>query len=95
MPQVGITGSYAGAGIQYVVPAALVHQARRQARAAIGVGVTNQHRWGHGGWSWWCSPPPTRRSPFSSERWVWFVQAWAATSVVLVTWNHCSAALGG
>ena len=44
-PQVGITGSYAGAGIQYVVPAALVYQARRQTRAAIGVGVTNQHRW--------------------------------------------------
>ena len=27
---VGITGSYAGAGIQYVVPAALVFQARKQ-----------------------------------------------------------------
>ena len=27
---VGITGSYAGAGIQYVVPAALVYQARQQ-----------------------------------------------------------------
>ena len=70
---VGLTGSYAGAGIQYVVPAALVYHARQQTTQAIGVGVRNQHR-----------------SPFSSVYWVWFVQAWAATCVVLVTWNHCS-----
>jgi len=70
---VGLTGSYAGAGIQYVVPAALVYHARQQTTQAIGVGVRNQHR-----------------SPFSSVYWVWFVQAWAATCIVLVTWNHCS-----
>ena len=41
---VGLTGSYAGAGIQYVVPAALVYHARQQTTQAIGVGVRNQHR---------------------------------------------------
>ena len=33
---VGITGSYAGAGIQYIVPAALVYQARIQAGSSLG-----------------------------------------------------------
>ncbi len=40
---VGVTGSYAGAGIQYVFPAFLVHCGRRVTRRAIGVGVSNQH----------------------------------------------------
>ncbi len=40
---VGITGSYAGAGIQYVVPAFLVFFSRRATRRAIGVGVRNHH----------------------------------------------------
>jgi len=74
---VGITGSYAGAGIQYIVPAALVYQARQQASASLGVGVTNHYK-----------------SPFSHTMWVVFVQLWAATCVIFVTWNHISAALG-
>merc|ERR1719367_457375 len=41
---VGITGSYAGAGIQYIVPAALVYQARIQAGSSLGVGVTNHYK---------------------------------------------------
>lgn len=73
---VGLTGSYAGAGIQYVVPAALVYYARQQSNEALGVGVRNQHR-----------------SPFSSRYWVVFVQVWAATCVVFVTWNHVSEAI--
>ena len=36
---VGITGSYAGAGIQYVVPALLVYNGRKVSTAAIGIGV--------------------------------------------------------
>jgi hypothetical protein len=40
---VGITGSYAGAGIQYVVPACLVYFGRKTTRQAIGVGVVNHH----------------------------------------------------
>merc|ERR1719384_1406130 len=41
---VGITGSYAGAGIQYVVPAFLVYTSRKASVTAIGVGVKNRHR---------------------------------------------------
>ena len=35
---VGITGSYAGAGIQYIVPALLVYTGRKVSVNAIGVG---------------------------------------------------------
>jgi hypothetical protein len=41
---VGITGSYAGAGIQYVVPALLVYSSRKATVKAIGVGVRNCHK---------------------------------------------------
>ena len=34
---------FSGAGIQYIVPAFLVHFSRKTTRQAIGVGVTNQH----------------------------------------------------
>ena len=40
---VGITGSYAGAGIQYVVPGFLVYLSRKITRKAIGPGVKNHH----------------------------------------------------
>merc|ERR1719452_399358 len=73
---VGITGSYAGAGIQYIVPAALVYLARQQTRSALGVGVTNHYT-----------------SPFRHTRWVVFVQLWAVTCIVFVTWNHISDAV--
>lgn len=38
---VGITGSYAGAGIQYIIPTLLVYYARRQTSETIGLGVMN------------------------------------------------------
>lgn len=41
---VGITGSYAGAGIQYVVPAFLVYSSRKATANAIGIGVQNHHQ---------------------------------------------------
>merc|ERR1712223_1759199 len=41
---VGITGSYAGAGIQYVVPALLAYSGRKATVKAIGVGVKNHHQ---------------------------------------------------
>lgn len=49
---VSITGSYAGAGIQYVVPACLVYFSRKHTRKAIGVGVQNHHSswFKHTGW---------------------------------------------
>ncbi|XP_023213625.1 transmembrane protein 104-like isoform X2 [Centruroides sculpturatus] len=40
---VGITGSYAGAIIQYIVPATLVYYARKDALTALGLGVKNKH----------------------------------------------------
>ena len=40
---VGITGSYAGAGIQYVVPAFLVYYSRKTTKGAIGVAAVNHH----------------------------------------------------
>lgn len=40
---VGFTGSYAGAVIQYIIPAALVYRARRLVLDALGLGVKNQH----------------------------------------------------
>lgn len=49
---VGITGSYAGAGIQYIVPAALVYYARQEAGAALGVGVRNHHKSPFKHWMW-------------------------------------------
>ena len=73
---VGITGSYAGAGIRYIVPAALVYYARQEAGAALGVGVRNHHK-----------------GPFKHWMWVVFVQLWAITCIVFVTWNHISSAL--
>lgn len=39
---VSITGSYAGAGIQYLIPIFLVYNARKQTAEVIGQGVTNQ-----------------------------------------------------
>lgn len=39
---VNITGSYAGAGIQYLIPVFLVYYARRQTEETIGQGITNK-----------------------------------------------------
>lgn len=41
---VGITGSYAGAGIQYVIPAALVVYARRKTCYKFGTVLTNKYK---------------------------------------------------
>jgi len=39
---VGITGSYAGAGIQYLIPTFLVYYARQKTNKLIGLGVVNK-----------------------------------------------------
>lgn len=41
---VGITGAYAGTGIQYVIPAFLVYHCRRDTQLAFGHGTLNKHR---------------------------------------------------
>lgn len=40
---VGVTGSYAGSLIQYVIPAALVYYSRKETNLALGLGVKNKH----------------------------------------------------
>ncbi|UYV80167.1 TMEM104 [Cordylochernes scorpioides] len=48
----GNTGSYAGAGVQYVIPALLVYRARKDSLQLLGLGVHNKHAspfW-HNGW---------------------------------------------
>ncbi|XP_038597924.1 transmembrane protein 104 [Tachyglossus aculeatus] len=40
---VGVTGAYAGNGIQYVIPAFLVYCSRRDGRLAAGMGPPNRH----------------------------------------------------
>jgi hypothetical protein len=69
---VGFTGSYAGVGIQYVTPAMLCLYARRKAKATF---VKSNSENKHVSW-------------FAKQYWIYFVCAWAAASVALVTLNH-------
>nr|XP_035944500.1 transmembrane protein 104 isoform X4 [Halichoerus grypus]XP_035944501.1 transmembrane protein 104 isoform X4 [Halichoerus grypus] len=41
---VGITGAYAGTGIQYVIPAFLVYHCRKDTQLTLGHGTVNKHR---------------------------------------------------
>lgn len=41
---VGITGAYAGTGIQFVIPAFLVYHCRKDTQLAFGCGTVNKHR---------------------------------------------------
>ncbi|XP_056262698.1 transmembrane protein 104 isoform X2 [Pseudoliparis swirei] len=75
---VGITGSYAGTGIQYVVPACLVCCARR---GAVPAASSSSGGRGHGG------GVNKHRSPFHHAFWVWFVLVWAASCLMFVTAN--------
>lgn len=49
---VSFTGSYAGAGIQYIIPIALVWQARKTCTSLLGQGILNEFRspFGSNGW---------------------------------------------
>lgn len=51
---VGITGSYAGTGIQYIIPALLVYYARRHLEPVLGRDAINKHRspFRHAFWVW-------------------------------------------
>ncbi|XP_068433927.1 transmembrane protein 104 [Clinocottus analis] len=51
---VGITGSYAGTGIQYIIPACLVLYARRGLEPVVGRDAVNKHRspFRHAFWVW-------------------------------------------
>ena len=49
---VGFTGSFAGIGVQYVIPTMLVVCAQRMCRSTLGTGITNPHSspFRHGAW---------------------------------------------
>nr|XP_005998326.1 PREDICTED: transmembrane protein 104 isoform X2 [Latimeria chalumnae] len=51
---VGITGAYAGTGIQYIVPACLVYFSRKDMRLLFGSDVINKHKspFKHSFWVW-------------------------------------------
>lgn len=51
---VGITGAYAGTGIQYIVPAFLVYYGRRHLEPVVGRDAINKHRspFRHAFWVW-------------------------------------------
>ena len=69
---VGITGSYAGAAVQYVVPALLAFYARKElSNEFAGDQVCNAFA-----------------SPFKHASFVIFVLIWAAASIGFVTYNH-------
>ncbi|CAM9913011.1 transmembrane protein 104 [Lampetra fluviatilis] len=68
---VGVTGAYAGTGIQYVTPAFLALSSRRHVAAILP---------GRGGQS-------THLSPFRHRLWAYFILGWAASCIVFVTAN--------
>ena len=70
---VGITGSYAGVAIQYVIPSCLVYFGRREAIRVFRRNFQRKHSYA---------------SPFRHKYWVFFVLLWANVSVIFVTVNH-------
>ena len=73
---ISYTGSYAGVGIQYVIPACACYYGRILAVKELGAGVvaTNKHR-----------------SYFSSNVWMRLTFAWSFMCIAVVTYNHlCS-----
>ncbi|XP_054164574.1 transmembrane protein 104-like isoform X2 [Oppia nitens] len=77
---VGIVGSYAGAGIQYVFPALLVYFGRRRLLGGGGDGDAAAG-FGTGGM--------TRIvSPFGHKLWVVLVLIWSVICIILVTVDH-------
>ncbi|XP_061182106.1 transmembrane protein 104-like [Saccostrea echinata] len=69
---VGITGSYAGAGIQYVIPATLVLISRRAVKSDPSVSTLNNRF----------------TSPFKHTFWVILVIVWSVVAMAFVTVNH-------
>lgn len=70
---VGVVGSYAGATIQYVIPALLVYFARKNI-TEIFLGSTMTKR--------------QFQSPFSNPIWIWIVLLWSVICIIFVTTNH-------
>jgi len=69
---VGITGSYAGAGVQYVVPALLAYYARKALVQEFGSNAVHN----------------SFASPFKHVAFIYMVLAWAVACIGFVTYNH-------
>lgn len=76
---VGIVGSYAGASIQYIIPALLIYYARR----CSPVDMNDDFVAGEG-----LKVKKAFRSPFRHRLWIPFVLLWAAVCVAFVTVDH-------
>ena len=70
---VGITGSYAGVAIQYIIPSCLVYFGRKVSIRTFRQNFQDKHAYA---------------SPFRHKYWVYFVLLWANLSVIFVTLNH-------
>eukprot|EP00038_Savillea_parva_P000396 m.95945 g.95945 ORF g.95945 m.95945 type:complete len:582 (-) comp10132_c0_seq1:67-1812(-) len=71
---ISITGSYAGTGIQYVIPAMTLLRARRAARVRLGHRSLERNG---------------KRTPFGQgTAMIVIVLIWALICLLLVTWNH-------
>lgn len=71
---VGITGSYAGTGVQYIVPALLAFYARKELSKEF---PSDQFQ-----------VQNSFASPFKHTAFIIVVLVWAATSIGFVTYNH-------
>lgn len=78
---VGITGSYAGMAIQYVIPSCLVYLGRKHL-AALNSADVDRHL-----------ATTSFRSPFRHNAWVAFVWIWCGISLAFVTIDHIYANL--
>ncbi|XP_055340503.1 transmembrane protein 104-like [Paramacrobiotus metropolitanus] len=70
---VGITGSYAGCGIQYVIPAMMVYCSRKMVLRLIPDTAGTKLPY---------------RSPFHHFFWIVLINMWAFASIVVITVNH-------
>lgn len=74
---VGIVGSYAGACIQYVIPALLVCYARKQESFLFEDLPPHERR-----------VKDSLTSPFKHKVWIYFVLLWAVVCMIFVTIDH-------
>lgn len=81
---VGIVGSYAGACIQYVIPALLIYYARKQETTRVEELPLEELK-----------TKMALSSPFRHRYWIHFVFLWAAVSMILVTIDHIIDTSGG
>eukprot|EP00039_Didymoeca_costata_P028975 m.22761 g.22761 ORF g.22761 m.22761 type:complete len:512 (-) comp7434_c0_seq1:72-1607(-) len=74
---ISFTGSYAGVGIQYVIPTMAVYSARRVARGELGNDSTKANPF---------------KSVFYHDVWIFISLFWSAACVIIVTYNHITQA---